>query len=162
MFERVEDGRIPGDKPGVEQRVARDAVGAGNGDGLGDGAGGVAGLEVDIPELADGEPGDALLQRFECEAREPGVVVENHQVNVAERAQFAATVSAVGCEGDGGLFLRCGVLQGAGEELFEEDVNHGCAPVDEFEAGHTLPVVTQEDLAFEAQELFGALGPFPG
>ena len=119
----------------------------------------MADFEFEIPERVEHAIGDAFLEMGKFGSGQ-GVVVEEHHIDVAERAEFASSVAAEGEDGDGVMPARWGVGECAAEQVFEKNVDDRGAPVGGFEAGHSLAVIAEENLAFKAEEFFGAREDF--
>lgn len=125
-----------GDQARLHHGVFRLDFGLGLGERFFDGAGGVADLEVQIPERVE----DAVIE-LGLEIGEGGgfglLGVDEHDIDIAERAHFGATVAAEGEECGGlevGLRVVEGSLSGGGEQVFEHDVDQDSAAIDDAQA----------------------------
>ena len=156
----VELGRA-GDEPRLEQGGLGLDLAPRLVERLVDGAGGVADFQAAVPENVEDFVGEVFLQGLRGGGLRLGGE-EKHHVDVAQGAEFAATVAAEGDEGDGGGqgADKAGVgLAGVVEQPDEHGIDEGRAVVGGGEPGGALLVPQAERGRFGLEELLAGGQP---
>ena len=173
----VEQGFIAGDDSGLDERCFGLNVFVGDGDAILDGSGDGQNFEANIREREK-----ECLTKIDKplvfgRAVQVGLVMQDHDIQIAAWVELSASVSAVGDDGElARVFFRLGLIEadllveGLDDEI--EDFGAGIGDDEALATGtvfdfepvgldfEEIPILRQRDisgrLAFEAQELLGA------